>query len=178
METKEKDVILSLSLSFPWLGLKIQVGICQENDDGSTTNMPEISQVTPGSVADHCGQLQIGRRLLFNPSCGAHRSLSLGDQVLEWNGHQLKNLTEQEVYRIIAENSMQTPDIHLIVKRSIRWAERFFFVDSLLFFFPLSLARARAQTTGFAIYSLSPERFHSPKNLLSCVVLKNYDDDD
>lgn len=26
--------------------------------------------------------------------------------------------------------------------------------------------------------SLSPERFPSPKNLLSCVVLKNYDDDD
>ena len=71
---EKKKTLFSLCLSFPWLGLKIQVGICQENDDGSTTNMPEISQVTSGSVADHCGQLQIGRRLSFNLSCGAHLS--------------------------------------------------------------------------------------------------------
>ena len=47
-------------------------------------------------------------------------NLSLGDQIVEWNGKKLENLNSTEVYRIISQNSMQSPDIHMIVKRSIR----------------------------------------------------------
>jgi regulating synaptic membrane exocytosis protein 2 len=88
---------------FSALGLKIQGGIRQENDDGSVRMIAEITKVTPGSIADNCGQLQIG------------------DQVLEWNGQKLANLNSTEVYRIISQNSMQSPDIHMIVKRLIRY---------------------------------------------------------
>ena len=45
---------------FTALGLKIQGGIRQENDDGSVAMIAEITKVTPGSIADNCGQLQIG----------------------------------------------------------------------------------------------------------------------
>ncbi len=52
---------------FNVLGLKIQGGIRQENDDGSVQTIAEITKVTPGSIADNCGQLQIGKSffLLF-----------------------------------------------------------------------------------------------------------------
>jgi hypothetical protein len=43
------------------LGLKIQGGIRQENEDGSMMMIAEITKVTPGSIADNCGQLQIGK---------------------------------------------------------------------------------------------------------------------
>ncbi|CAF1294736.1 unnamed protein product [Rotaria sp. Silwood1] len=89
---------------FTALGLKIQGGICQENDDGSATMIAEITKVTPGSIADNCGQLQIG------------------DQVLEWNGKKLTNLNYNDVFQIISQNSMQSPDIHMIVKRPIRYS--------------------------------------------------------
>ena len=79
MRTKAKDLSLSLSA-----GLKIQGGICQENEDGSTTITPEISQVTPGSVADHCGQLQIGRRSLFDPLPGISLLSSGSNPGVEW----------------------------------------------------------------------------------------------
>jgi hypothetical protein len=45
-----------------YLGLKIQGGIRQENDDGSVIMIAEITKVTPGSIADNCGQLQIGMK--------------------------------------------------------------------------------------------------------------------
>ncbi|CAF5041680.1 unnamed protein product, partial [Rotaria magnacalcarata] len=54
----------------------------------------EITEVTPGSIADNCGQLQIG------------------DQVLEWNGKKSTNLNYNELYQIISQNSLQSPDIH------------------------------------------------------------------
>ncbi|CAF0926023.1 unnamed protein product [Rotaria sordida] len=89
---------------FTALGLKIQGGICQENEDGTITMISEIIKITPGSIADNCGQLQIG------------------DQVLEWNGKRLTNLNSNDVYQIISQNSMQSPDIHMIVKRPIRYS--------------------------------------------------------
>lgn len=46
--------------------------------------------------------------------------VNLGDQVLEWNGQKLINQSANDVYRIISENSMQSADIHLVVKRSNR----------------------------------------------------------
>lgn len=51
---------------FSALGLKIQGGIQQENDDGSITLIAEISKVTPGSIADSIGQLQIGKRYFYS----------------------------------------------------------------------------------------------------------------
>jgi len=48
---------------FTALGLKIQGGIRQETEDESITMIAEITKVTPGSIADNCGQLQIGRFL-------------------------------------------------------------------------------------------------------------------
>jgi hypothetical protein len=103
--------------------LKIQGGIRQENEDGSVTMIAEITKVTPGSIADNCGQLQIGRFLkkikIFFFSC-CFFFFFLGDQVLEWNGQKLTNLNYNDVYRIISQNSIQSPDIHMIVKRPIR----------------------------------------------------------
>ena len=46
---------------FNVLGLKIQGGIRQENDDGNVQMITEIIKVTPGSIADNNGQLQIGK---------------------------------------------------------------------------------------------------------------------
>ncbi|CAF1082546.1 unnamed protein product [Adineta steineri] len=89
---------------FSALGLKIQGGIRQENEDGTEMMVAEITKVTPGSIADNNGQLQIG------------------DQVLEWNGQKLTNLNYNDVYRIISQNSIQSPDIHMIVKRPIRYS--------------------------------------------------------
>lgn len=43
------------------VGLKIQGGVRQENDDGTETMVAEITRVTPGSVADNNGQLQAGK---------------------------------------------------------------------------------------------------------------------
>ena len=45
--------------------MKIQGGIRQENEDGSVTMIAEITKVTPGSIADNCGQLQIGKRIFL-----------------------------------------------------------------------------------------------------------------
>ena len=42
---------------FSALGLKIQGGI----EDGSMNLIAEITKVTPGSIADSIGQLQIGK---------------------------------------------------------------------------------------------------------------------
>jgi hypothetical protein len=49
-----------------FVGLKIQGGIRQENDDGSVRMIAEITKVTPGSIADNCGQLQIGKLFCFS----------------------------------------------------------------------------------------------------------------
>ncbi|UJR09234.1 hypothetical protein I4U23_013480 [Adineta vaga] len=89
---------------FTALGLKIQGGIHKEMEDGSEMTVAEITKVTPGSIADNSGQLQTG------------------DQVLEWNGQKLTNLNYNDVYRIISQHSMQSPDIHMIVKRPIRYS--------------------------------------------------------
>jgi len=43
-----------------FVGLKIQGGIRQETDDGNVTMVAEITKVTPGSIADNGGQLQVG----------------------------------------------------------------------------------------------------------------------
>ena len=43
------------------VGLKVQGGVRQENDDGTETMVAEITRVTPGSVADNSGQLQAGK---------------------------------------------------------------------------------------------------------------------
>lgn len=50
---------------FSALGLKIQGGIEQEIDDGSINLIAEITKVTPGSIADSIGQLQIGKTSFF-----------------------------------------------------------------------------------------------------------------
>ncbi|CAF5120503.1 unnamed protein product, partial [Rotaria sp. Silwood1] len=42
------------------------------------------------------------------------------DQILEWNGEKLVNLNSNDVNRIITQNSIQSPQIHMIVKRLIR----------------------------------------------------------
>jgi len=52
--------------------LKIQGGIRQENEDGSMMMIAEITKVTPGSIADNCGQLQIGK---FSKKRNFHFSL-------------------------------------------------------------------------------------------------------
>ncbi len=41
--------------------MKIQGGIRQETEDGSVRMIAEITKVTPGSIADNGGQLQIGK---------------------------------------------------------------------------------------------------------------------
>lgn len=107
---------------FTALGLKIQGGIEQGNDDGSITLIAEITKVTPGSIADSIGQLQIGKKISFDFFLSEiFTSVEfLGDQVLEWNGQKLVNLNSTDVYRIISQNSMQSADIHLVVKRSSR----------------------------------------------------------
>ncbi|CAF5092666.1 unnamed protein product, partial [Rotaria magnacalcarata] len=79
------------------LGLKIQSGVRYENE-----YITEIIKVIRGSVADNYGQLQAG------------------DHILEWNGEKLSNLSPQDVNRIILQHSMQSPQIHMIVKRLIR----------------------------------------------------------
>ncbi|CAF3784330.1 unnamed protein product [Rotaria sordida] len=79
------------------LGLKIQSGIQYENE-----SITEITKVIRGSIADTYGQLQIG------------------DQILEWNGEKLKNLNSNDVNRIVTQNSIQSPQIHMIVKRLLR----------------------------------------------------------
>jgi hypothetical protein len=103
------------------VGLKIQGGVRQENDDGSVAMVAEITKVTPGSIADNGGQLQVG---MFSKTHMYLFRLTMflfsGDQVLEWNGQKLTNLNYNDVYRIISQNSMQSPDIHMVVKRLIR----------------------------------------------------------
>ncbi|CAF4540050.1 unnamed protein product [Rotaria sp. Silwood1] len=79
------------------LGLKIQSGIQHKNQ-----SITEITKVIRGSIADTYGQLQIG------------------DQILEWNGEKLVNLNSNDVNRIITQNSIQSQQIHMIVKRLIR----------------------------------------------------------
>ncbi|CAD5229122.1 unnamed protein product [Bursaphelenchus okinawaensis] len=59
-----------------------------------------ITAVKPNSVADYVGQLRAG------------------DEVLEWNGETLQNLTHDGVYHII-NNSKHCPKIELIVSRPI-----------------------------------------------------------
>ncbi|CAF2707840.1 unnamed protein product [Rotaria sp. Silwood2] len=79
------------------LGFKIQSSSQFENK-----SITEIIKVIRGSIADTYGQLQIG------------------DQILEWNGEKLTNLNSNDVNRIITQNSIQSPQIHMIVKRLIR----------------------------------------------------------
>ncbi|CAM4895992.1 unnamed protein product [Rotaria socialis] len=79
------------------LGLRIQCGVRYENE-----YITEIIKVIRGSIADNYGQLQVG------------------DHILEWNGEKLSNLSPQDVNRIILQHSMQSPQIHMIVKRLIR----------------------------------------------------------
>lgn len=107
-------------LFFLCVGLKIQGGICQENEDGNVSMIAEITKVTPGSIADNCGQLQIGMFWIIDVKLIYFMSFIKGDQVLEWNGKKLTNLNYNEVYQIISQNSLQSPDIHMIVKRPIR----------------------------------------------------------
>ena len=42
-----------------------------------------------------------------------------GDEVIEWNGRNLRGLTFEEVYDIIFESKME-PQVELIVQRPIR----------------------------------------------------------
>ncbi|KAI6221356.1 hypothetical protein M3Y99_01556400 [Aphelenchoides fujianensis] len=58
-----------------------------------------ITQVKPGSVADLVGQLRPG------------------DEVLEWNGEILQNLTHEGVYQVISA-AKNSPKVELIVSRS------------------------------------------------------------
>jgi hypothetical protein len=105
-------------------GLKIQGGIHRENEDRSEVMVAEITKVTPGSIADNSGQLQIGTFLSKKEKTRRFFSLMRlffsGDQVLEWNGQKLTNLNYNDVYRIISQHSMQSPDIHMIVRRPLR----------------------------------------------------------
>ncbi|VDN04651.1 unnamed protein product, partial [Thelazia callipaeda] len=59
-----------------------------------------ITRVKPGSVADTVGRLRAG------------------DEVLEWNGHQLQNATYDQVYEII-NLSRHDLQVELIVSRSM-----------------------------------------------------------
>ena len=45
-----------------------------------------------------------------------------GDEVIEWNGRNLRGLLFEEVYDIIFE-SKQEPQVELIVHRPIRWED-------------------------------------------------------
>ncbi|KAM3727295.1 Rab-3-interacting molecule unc-10 [Dirofilaria immitis] len=78
------------------LGLKVVGG--RRSDTGRLGAF--ITRVKPGSVADTVGRL---RR---------------GDEVLEWNGHQLQNATFDQVYDII-NSSRNDTQIELIVSRSM-----------------------------------------------------------
>ena len=42
----------------------------------------------------------------------------VGDEVLEWNGRNLKGLTFEDVYEIIMETK-QDPQVELIVQRNL-----------------------------------------------------------
>ncbi|CAF0948351.1 unnamed protein product [Adineta ricciae] len=78
---------------FNAFGFKVQL-----ND----TNLVEITEVIPGSIADTYGQLR------------------MGDQIIEWNGDKLKNVQSKNVNRVLSQISLQSPQIHMIVKRSLR----------------------------------------------------------
>ena len=60
-----------------------------------------ITKVKKGSIADTVGHLRAS------------------DEVMEWNGRNLRGLTFEEVYDIIYE-SKQEPQVELIVQRPIR----------------------------------------------------------
>lgn len=102
-------------------GLKIQGGVRRPNDDdGGESMVAEITKVTSGSIADNSGQLQIGT---FSSAASGVRLtmlVSSGDQVSEWNGQKLTNLNYNDVYRIISQHSMHSPDIHMVVRRPLR----------------------------------------------------------
>uniref|UniRef100_A0A0M3JCX7 HMG-CoA synthase (inferred by orthology to a S. mansoni protein) n=1 Tax=Anisakis simplex TaxID=6269 RepID=A0A0M3JCX7_ANISI len=70
-----------------------------------------ITRVKSGSVADTVGRLRAG------------------DEVLEWNGHQLQNATFDQVYEIIS-SSKNDNQVELIVSRSARSADFFLFYRS------------------------------------------------
>uniref|UniRef100_A0A183CN27 C2 domain-containing protein n=1 Tax=Globodera pallida TaxID=36090 RepID=A0A183CN27_GLOPA len=59
-----------------------------------------VSRVRPGSVADSVGQLRTG------------------DEVLEWNGHSLQNVTPETVYNIV-QSTKGDSRLELIVSRSL-----------------------------------------------------------
>jgi hypothetical protein len=102
---------------FNTLGLQIQAGIRYDNED-----IVEITKVIPGSIADTYGQLRVGTLKYQKKKCEEERILFLGDQILEWNGEKLTNLNLNLVNRIALQSSIQSPHIHLIVKRSIKYS--------------------------------------------------------
>lgn len=59
-----------------------------------------VSSVKEGSVADAMGELQIG------------------DEILEWNGHNLRGLHQEEVSEILAL-SRNTDEVWLTVQRIV-----------------------------------------------------------
>ena len=110
---------------FNALGFKIQL-----ND----SNLVEITEVTPGSIADTYGQLRMGTfwsqgEIVFNDE-----RLILGDQIIEWNGDKLKNIQSKNVSRVLSQISLQSPQIHMIVKRSHRSV---FFLSTLMYLWQL-----------------------------------------
>lgn len=98
---------------FNTLGLQIRSEIPYDNE-----TITEITKVIPGSIADTYGQLRIGMCTTMEKKFD--NLLILGDQILEWNEEKLRNLHTNDVNRLICQLSMQSPYIHLIVKRSIR----------------------------------------------------------
>ncbi|CAK5043512.1 unnamed protein product [Meloidogyne enterolobii] len=59
-----------------------------------------VTRVRPGSIADTVGQLRAG------------------DEVLEWNGHQLQNASPETVYTIVQTSKADT-QLELIVSRPL-----------------------------------------------------------
>ncbi|UJR36942.1 hypothetical protein I4U23_029651 [Adineta vaga] len=84
---------LSIGDIFNTLGLTIE---------GNQENLVEIVKVLPGSIADSYGQLHAG------------------DQILEWNGEKLININLNDINRILSKIPLHSPQIHMIVKRSLR----------------------------------------------------------
>ena len=99
------------------LGLQIQVGIRHGNE-----NIVEITKVTRGSIADTYGQLQIGMlKVITNMRDDTNSCINLGDQILEWNGEKLTNTGSNDINHIISQSTIDSPQIHMVVKRSIEY---------------------------------------------------------
>ncbi|VDL94406.1 unnamed protein product [Schistocephalus solidus] len=85
---------LPMSIGMYWPSLKLVIGKRMPSDLVGTF----ISHVQEGSVADVVGSLQVG------------------DEILEWNGHSLRGLHQEQVSEVLAL-SCESSDVWMIVQR-------------------------------------------------------------